>query len=96
MSIGVKLSQTIYSERDKSKPCVNYPTEKYVSYEDCDQSTVYQNVLDKFNLVPFWSARSLDEVSMTRYLATLGPWCRSEFSVQKVVLHCGGRVKNKE
>ena len=72
MSIGVKLSQTIYSERDKSKPCVNYPTEKYVSYEDCDRCTVYQKVLDKFNLVPFWSARSLDEVSMTRYPATLG------------------------
>ena len=71
MSISVKLSQTIYSERDKSKPCVNYPTEKYVSYEDCDRRTVYQNVLDKFNLVPFWSARSLDEVSMTRYLITI-------------------------
>ena len=69
-STSIKLSQTIYSDRDKSKSCVNYPTEKYNSYEECDQSNVYQRVLDEFNLVPFWTTRSLGEVSETRFCAS--------------------------
>ena len=67
-STAIKFSQTIYSEEDKSKPCINYPTKKFASYGECDESFVYQNMLEKFNIVTFWSARSIDQVSTTRYM----------------------------
>ena len=62
----IKLPQTIYSEEDKSKPCINYPTEKFASYGECDENFVYQNILEKFGFISFWSARSLNQVSKTR------------------------------
>ena len=44
----------------------NYPTEKYDSFGECDQRMVYHQVMDKFNIIPFWTAESLEEVSETR------------------------------
>ena len=55
----ITISQTIHSERDTAKPCRNYPTEEYESYEECDRLFVYKKMIEKYNMVPFWSAESV-------------------------------------
>ena len=39
--------------------CVDYPSEKYESYEECDRLFVYKKMIEKYNMVPFWSAESV-------------------------------------
>ena len=59
VATNIKLSQTLYTEKDKSTPCVNYPTESFKSYGECDQNFVQQKVSDTLGSIPFWIAESL-------------------------------------
>ena len=59
----VSLSQSIFSEKDTSKKCRNYPNEEYESYRECDEQFVYQDMRTKYKVMPFWAAGEMNEVS---------------------------------
>ena len=59
----LSISQTRNLEMDPGKSCKNYPTEKFSSYQDCDESFVYNLMKNKYKIMPFWAARKLDEVT---------------------------------
>ena len=63
ISVLLKFSQTIHSERDRSTPCKNYPYEKFESYSHCDEAFVYNKILKISGFIPFWTARSFDETT---------------------------------
>ena len=57
------LSQTIAIENDKGKACTNYPTQDFTSYRDCDEQFVYDEMKHTYNLMPFWAAKKIDEIT---------------------------------
>ena len=59
-------SQEEYSPEDPANPCVNYPTEEYESYADCDDQFV-RNFLPP-GLKPFWNVDNISEATNTFYL----------------------------
>ena len=50
----VSFKQDIYLEADKSKDCVVYPTDKFLSYKDCDHQFL-ADLLKKEILHPAWA-----------------------------------------
>ena len=58
----LRIAQTIDLEEDPGSICTNYPTKTFASYRDCDERFVYQE-MKKYNLMPFWAAKSLNEVT---------------------------------
>ena len=60
------LKENLYVEEDKAKKCVNYPTEKYQSYRDCDDQYV-QNWLPK-NFRPFWAVDNFHNITENVFL----------------------------
>ena len=60
------LSQEEYSPEDPANPCVNYPTEEYESYADCDDHFV-RSFLPP-GLKPFWNVDNISEATNTFYL----------------------------
>ena len=63
----LSISQTRNLEMDPGQSCKNYPTDKFSSYQDCDESFVYNLMKDYFKIMPFWAARNLDEVTESGY-----------------------------
>lgn len=63
----MSLSQSQAVER--SSDCVNYPTQEFSSYRECDAAFLSQ-VCQSFNLTPFWATAELSEV--TRLTANPG------------------------
>ena len=63
----LKIFQSIDSELDKDKNCVNYPNETYSSYAECDEKYVYNQFATKYKpVVPFWATKDLNEVTSLR------------------------------
>ena len=60
------ISQEEYSPEDPANPCVNYPTEEYESYADCDDQFV-RTFLPP-GLKPFWTVDNISEATDTFYL----------------------------
>ena len=60
------LSQEEYSPEDPANPCVNYPTEEYQSYADCDDHFV-RSFLPP-GLKPFWTVDKISEATHTFYV----------------------------
>ena len=60
------ISQEEYSPEDPANPCVNYPTEEYESYADCDDHYV-RSFLPP-GLKPFWTVDNISEATETFYL----------------------------
>ena len=60
------FSQEEYSPEDPANPCVNYPTQQYTSYADCDEQFVRRSLPP--GLQPFWAvdniSQATDEVSL--------------------------------
>ena len=56
-------SQEEYSPEDPANPCVNYPTEEYQSYADCDDHSV-RSFLPP-GLKPFWTVDNISEATDT-------------------------------
>ena len=54
----VTFSQEEYSPEDPANPCVNYPTEEYSSYTDCDDDFVRMSLPP--GLKPFWARAGRD------------------------------------
>lgn len=52
------LSETINFQN-----CNDYPTEKYTTYNECDIDFVYNEMKNKFMIMPFWAAKNLEEVT---------------------------------
>ena len=57
------FSQRIYLDTEEGIDCVNYPDGEYRSYQDCDENFVYNKMKNEFKIMPFWAAKSLDEVT---------------------------------
>ena len=57
------ISQEEYSPDDPANPCVNYPTEEYESYADCDDHFV-RSFLPP-GLKPFWTVDNISEATDT-------------------------------
>ena len=57
------ISQEEYSPEDPANPCVNYPTEEYESYADCDDHFV-RSFLPP-GLKPFWTVDNISEATTT-------------------------------
>ena len=55
------FSQEEFDPADPSNPCVNYPTEKYRSYADCDDQFVRRTFPP--DLRPFWTVDNMSEAS---------------------------------
>ena len=51
------ISQEEYSPEDPANPCVNYPTEEYESYADCDDQFVRKSLPP--GLKPFWTVDNI-------------------------------------
>ena len=56
-----KISQEEYSPEDPANPCVNYPTEEYESYADCDDHFVKISLSP--GLKPFWTVENISEAT---------------------------------
>ena len=56
-----KISQEEYSPEDPANPCVNYPTEEYESYADCDDHFVRKSLPP--GLMPFWAVDNISEAT---------------------------------
>ena len=57
------ISQRINLEMDSGINCKNYPTKKFKSYSDCDEDYVYNQMRYIYKIMPFWAAKTLDEVT---------------------------------
>ena len=63
----LRIFQSIDSEFDKDKNCVNYPNDTYSSYIECDEKYVYNQFATKYKPVqPFWAVKDLREVTSLR------------------------------
>ena len=61
--IFLEFSHIISLEGDPGINCVNYPNKNFLNYIECDENFVYEEMKNTFNLMPFWAAKSLDEVT---------------------------------
>ena len=60
------ISQEEYSPEDPANPCLNYPTEEYESYADCDDHFLRKSLPS--GLRPFWT---VDNISVASTVASL-------------------------
>ena len=60
------ISQEEYSPEDPANPCMNYPTEEYESYADCDDQFV-RSFLPP-GLKPFWTVDNISEATNSFFL----------------------------
>ena len=61
--INLALFETIHLESDSGQNCKNYPSEKFSHYRKCDMDFVYNEMKNKYKIMPFWAAKTLDEVT---------------------------------
>ena len=67
-SFFLTLSQIIYLEKESGINCRNYPNVEFNSYQECDERFVYNEMKNKHKIMPFWAAKTLDEVTtLTQY-----------------------------
>ena len=57
------FSQEEYSPEDPVNPCVNYPTEEYESYAECDDHFIRRFLPP--GLKPFWNVDNISEATDT-------------------------------
>ena len=61
--IFLDFSQTLSLEGDPWINCVNYPNITFLNFTECDEDFVYRKMKNTFNLMPFWAAKSFEEVT---------------------------------
>ena len=56
---------TISQQRslESSSDCKHYPTNGFANYQECDEDFVYKEMKNKYKVMPFWAAKTLDEVT---------------------------------
>ena len=57
------FSQIIHLETEKGINCRKYPNKEFFSYKECDEHFVYTIMKDKYKIMPFWAAKTLDTVT---------------------------------
>ena len=62
----ITISQTIHLESESGLKCKNYPSDLFKSYQECDEAFVYNEMKNRYKIMPFWAAQSLDEVTNIR------------------------------
>ena len=67
VKVALKITQSKFSEEDKTNPCAEYPNEDYHSFEDCDERFVYDEMKTKHHIMPFWATNNLTEVTDKRH-----------------------------
>ena len=67
LTIGLKIKQSYYSDKDKSKNCINYPNTKFKSFKDCDENFITDE-MEKLNVMPYWATD--DQTKITRSMYT--------------------------
>ena len=67
----LSFSQTINLENEADSTCAEYPTKEFNSFHHCDEDFVYQEMRQKYNLIPFWAAKTLDEVTRLQFSESL-------------------------
>ena len=52
----VKMKHNVFNEKDKSKNCQNYPTARYKTYNQCDESFIRRFLAENYpqNFTPVW------------------------------------------
>lgn len=55
------LSHLELSPEDKTSNCINYPTQDYVSYSQCDKDYIRKEL--PVGLIPFWTV-STDHINL--------------------------------
>ena len=68
----LKFKQTLDVE-----DCENYPNESFLSYKECDEEFVYRKMKSTYKIMPFWAAKTLDEVTKQMYVIS-NFWYRQE------------------
>ena len=63
----IRISQTIDSQLDPKKKCVNYPTEEFETYNLCDEAEVRAKVQDELGVTPFWMTDDYETVTKLTY-----------------------------
>ena len=64
-SYGVSLKQSHYSDQDKEANCINYPTKKFNSFQDCDEEFVNAE-MQKIGVMPFWATKGKNDVTASK------------------------------
>ena len=60
---SLALFETINLKSDLGKHCQDYPIETFSNYRDCDMDFVYNEMRNQYKFMPFWAAKTLDEVT---------------------------------
>ena len=68
VSYTLSLKQTIDHESEKRKNCINYPNQNFKTFRECDENFVYNKVMNNYNVMPFWAAKEIDEITDIAYL----------------------------
>ena len=60
-----KYFATISQQRalEPYSDCKNYPTNGFKNYRECDEDFVYKEMKNNYKFMPFWAAKTLDEVT---------------------------------
>ena len=65
---SIRMSQTINLQEDLSYPCMDYPSEEFVSYGECDNIHVSRFLHDHFGVSPFWTVDDLNDVTKLKHV----------------------------
>ena len=61
-TFGLSLKQSHYSEQDEKINCINYPSKKFDSFQECDENFTFEE-MQKIGVMPFWAAK--DNINVT-------------------------------
>ena len=56
VGIGLRVKQSHFSDQDEEANCVNYPTEIYKSFRDCDEDFIAME-MQKIGVRAFWATK---------------------------------------
>ena len=61
-TFGLSLKQSHYSDQDEKANCINYPSKKYSSFQECDEDFTMKE-MKKIGVMPFWAAKDKNDVT---------------------------------
>lgn len=65
VKIGLRVKQSLYSDKDIKINCVNYPTKIFKSFRDCDEDFTFVE-MQKLGVMPFWAVKGNNNVSISK------------------------------
>ena len=52
---SIKISLTLFSEKDPFNSCQQYPSEEFESFGECDNFHASKYIFEHYGLIPFWT-----------------------------------------